>query len=1022
MKAYGQYVLYKEKDFSKSIENLQKEIAGNKSSITEVKETVDFLNGEIGNTVSRNEFNDRILGITSDIDKVSQGNGKWLVQLYNTDSTTSVLEDRESILPEENRDLYTIDAIWGTNVEPYLAQVQSSDDFSYINKGATYVGYAYTFIYCPTFFKNQISLSSTNSCSTYINGKLVTEGSFDSVEVLFKTGWNSIELVWNFKDTSQAQNNNSYIRSDFKIADLMQNDKITAINCYVATPTARENISVSKMSNTIIDLDGIKEKVQANSLAIFDEKGKDKISATIARVTNVEKLAGEINTNLEKFQGMVKSDYSTTQDVENKIRQSAESITTEMSSTYLSKIDGDKLTQGLNKWIIELYQYDSSNDVPEDPNPKSIIGKTVSKISEEADEDFLKEIHDFNTNISSVVHAQTYVYFISNSTIIIPITYNGSISISLNGLEIFSEKGTQITTKNVSVAFKEGWNVIEIWGGKNHHLSISTAISEHEKCKIMNCYASFSSNLKEVTTSSLFYREIFNDAGKSRIEQLSNQISLMLDDGSDETSLTLKNGLIEAITRQFVVRGEDGDVMIENGVLTIGSDKNLYNLGYDTFVDLEREIPFWKASSYTDCSVQAGDANYAYYGVNSLKYSSTGSLNTFVYVGNKTRQYGRIPIQAGKMYCLSCYAKAIDSTISCSLSAVEYNSNTSTTETETAHTVTKSVSTDWTRIEVTFLAAKPYVGVKLGVNVSKGTVYFDAFMIEQVQSLDAEASYFRPSGTATYIDGSKIITPNLSTMSANLGMVTAGVIKSNDYSYTSGNFSDNGLILDLNKSYFRSPGFYLSKDGAYFKGELQATSGTLTNLVVDETVYIRNKLKMFCSNELTTRATANTVEVLSLMYDDANQARLTVGNGCSSGVFIPDLYANVLHVQKKGDGTASDGLLDVSNGTTSGFDGLECEKASYNFIVFKADLFKFKNGIKMCYINSTTGGLSAGTDFKSTNQIPNEYKPTRDFRSTFITKQGKKCIIAVTTASNLWVSAIDSIANTDHFDIAFVYI
>lgn len=108
MKAYGQYALYREKDFSKSIENLQKEIAGNKSSITEVKETVDFLNGEIGNTVSRNEFNDRILGITSDIDKVNQGDGKWLVQLYNTDSSTSVLEDRESILPEENREHYIL--------------------------------------------------------------------------------------------------------------------------------------------------------------------------------------------------------------------------------------------------------------------------------------------------------------------------------------------------------------------------------------------------------------------------------------------------------------------------------------------------------------------------------------------------------------------------------------------------------------------------------------------------------------------------------------------------------------------------------------------------------------------------------------------------------------------------------------------------------------------------------------------------------------------------------------------------
>lgn len=1016
MKAYGQYVLYRRKDFSKNISELGKEIASNKSSITDIQKNIDSLNGSIENTISRNEFNNRILGITNDISKMNQGDGKWLVQLYNTDSSTSVLKDRESILPEENRDLHTIDAIWGTNVEPYLAQVQSSDDFSYINKGATYVGYAYTFIYCPTFFKNQISLSSTNSCSAYINGKLVAERSFDSVEVLFKTGWNSIELVWNFQDVSQAQNNNSYIRSNFKIADLMQNDKITAINCYVATPTARENISVSKVSNTIIDLDGIKEKVQANSLAIFDEKGKDKISATIARVTNVEKLAGEINTNLEKFQGTVKSDYSTTQDVENKIRQSAESITTEMSSTYLSKIDGDKLTQGLNKWIIELYQYDSSNDVPEDPSPKSIIGKTVSKISEEADEDFLKEIHDFNTNISSVVHAQTYVYFISNSTIIIPTTYNGSISISLNGLEIFSEKGTQITTKNISVAFKEGWNVIEIWGGKNHYLSISTAISKHEKCQVMNCYASFSSNLKEVTTSSLFYREIFNDAGKSRIEQMSNQISLMLDDGSDETSLTLKNGLIEAITRQFVVRGEDGDVMIENGVLTLGSDKNLYNLGYDTFVDLEREIPYWKSSSYTDCSVQAGDANYAYYGVNSLKYSSTGSLNTFVYVGSKARQYGRIPIQAGKMYCLSCYAKAIDSTISCSLSAVEYNSNTSTTETETAHTVTKSVSTDWTRIEVTFLAAKSYVGVKLGVNVSKGTVYFDAFMIEQVQSLDAEASYFRPSGTATYIDGSKIITPNLSTMSANLGMVTAGVIKSNDYSYTSGNFSDNGLILDLNNSYFRSPGFYLSKDGAYFKGELQATSGSISNLVIDENVYIKNKLNMYYIDNSVSEFSEfsipkdNYAEALSVSEpDELGSMNLIIGNGFNKTI-IGSLDTTYLNVE----------LFDVSNTTLSGMNAIDAKKVTYNFTILKADMYLFKNGLKYFYVKCNVGNSMSAGQYGSVS-MPANFTPTVGYRNLFITRNGKKFIVELTTGGNMLLAAIDPLATSDLFDFAFVY-
>ena len=625
-------------------------------------------------------------------------------------------------------------------------------------------------------------------------------------------------------------------------------------------------------------------------------------------------------------------------------------------------------------------------------------------------------IHDFNTNISSVVHAQTYVYFISNSTITIPITYNGSISISLNGLEIFSEKGTQTTTKNISVAFKEGWNVIEIWGGKNHYLSISTAISKHEKCQIMNCYASFSSNLKEVTTSSLFYREIFNDAGKSRIEQMSNQISLMLDDGSDETSLTLKNGLIEAITRQFVIRGEDGDVMIENGVLTLGSDKNLYNLGYDTFMDLEREIPYWKSSSYTDCSVQAGDANYAYYGVNSLKYSSTGSLNTFVYVGSKTRKYGRIPIQAGKMYCLSCYAKAIDSTISCSLTAVEYNSNTSTTETEAAHTVTKSVSTDWTRIKVTFLAEKPYVGVKLGVNVSKGTVYFDAFMIEQVQSLDAEASYFRPSGTATYIDGSKIITPNLSTMSANLGTVTAGVIKSNDYSYTSGNFSDNGLILDLNNSYFRSPGFYLSKDGAYFKGELQATSGSISNLIIDENVYVKNKLNMYYIDNSVSEFSEfsipkdNYAEALSVSEpDELGSMNLIIGNGFNKTI-IGSLDATYLNVE----------LFDVSNTTLSGMNAIDAKKVTYNFTILKADLYLFKNGLKYFYVKCNVGNSMSAGQYGSVS-MPANFTPTVGYRNLFITRNGKKFIVELTTGGNMLLAAIDSLATSDLFDFAFVY-
>ena len=72
MKAYGQYVLYRRKDFSKNISELGKEIASNKSSITDIQKNIDSLNGSIENTISRNEINDRVLGITNDISKMNQ--------------------------------------------------------------------------------------------------------------------------------------------------------------------------------------------------------------------------------------------------------------------------------------------------------------------------------------------------------------------------------------------------------------------------------------------------------------------------------------------------------------------------------------------------------------------------------------------------------------------------------------------------------------------------------------------------------------------------------------------------------------------------------------------------------------------------------------------------------------------------------------------------------------------------------------------------------------------------------------
>ena len=95
----------------------------------------------------------------------------------------------------------------------------------------------------------------------------------------------------------------------------------------------------------------------------------------------------------------------------------------------------------------------------------------------------------------------------------------------------------------------------------------------------------------------------------------------------------------------------------------------------------------------------------------------------------------------------------------------------------------------------------------------------------------------------TVIDGSKISTGsidadslnviNLSTISANIGQINAGSLQSADYAYTSGNFADAGMKIDLDNKYIRSMNFAVNQNGdaylnnAHLSGNLTASSVTL---------------------------------------------------------------------------------------------------------------------------------------------------------------------------------------------------
>ena len=73
-----------------------------------------------------------------------------------------------------------------------------------------------------------------------------------------------------------------------------------------------------------------------------------------------------------------------------------------------------------------------------------------------------------------------------------------------------------------------------------------------------------------------------------------------------------------------------------------------------------------------------------------------------------------------------------------------------------------------------------------------------------------------------------IAVDQLSAITANIGEVTAGLLKSADYAYTSGVYSDAGIMLSLTDKIFRAMNFAIDANGnAYFKGNVTANNVTI---------------------------------------------------------------------------------------------------------------------------------------------------------------------------------------------------
>lgn len=97
--------------------------------------------------------------------------------------------------------------------------------------------------------------------------------------------------------------------------------------------------------------------------------------------------------------------------------------------------------------------------------------------------------------------------------------------------------------------------------------------------------------------------------------------------------------------------------------------------------------------------------------------------------------------------------------------------------------------------------------------------------------------YDGPFTSAWTIDGTFntafIQVAALSALSANAGTITAGVLRSSDYSYTSGTYTTSGMIIDLDNKIIRTPKTAILSDGSIYSssvdltGKITATSGRI---------------------------------------------------------------------------------------------------------------------------------------------------------------------------------------------------
>lgn len=290
--------------YSTAPEDLQTAILSTKSEISDVSLKVDKNKQAIEQRVEKTTYQQDLNLVKGDISKANEGLNKWRYEIY----PKSLFADKP-----EDQSKYDIGVfIRNKNLTPSRTLVFDDNKWTLLDYENNYIGYGLTFVKMSAKKTFSTKWAHSNSCSIYVNGKLIISDKgtvrLDSnntgrdFSCTFIEGWNCIEFVM------QETIGNEWFFFKDAISAISE---CQLMNCYYGTPVARQSHITNQLVQNTTDIDGVSGSVQ-------------KVMSTVGGSGKVDEFVNNYSTWKKKVDG----------------------IETRVGKTYVTKNDFDGLEIG----------------------------------------------------------------------------------------------------------------------------------------------------------------------------------------------------------------------------------------------------------------------------------------------------------------------------------------------------------------------------------------------------------------------------------------------------------------------------------------------------------------------------------------------------------------------------------------------------------------------------------------------------------------------------------------------------